>query len=283
LKHISKQVPGQISHTFNSSIISKGIEYFFNGRETKVTVLFCEYSSTRYEEMELLASRLGGMIDMEFDNVRVIFIDNGYFSAEENVPVHKMETDLSDTSKGSTVHRALQFAFQVKDWNIKSGIASSSSKVGIYGKKFWKKITVMGNIEKTALSLLQISKIMSIDIVVCQSTFQILKEKEAINELDVALISREIDRFRITEKKMVYQIEAKDVKYDIIQGWASYEKGMREYRDKNFSAALIQFKRAMTQYDDGASKHMYERCHYIENENIRVPKNWDKLWPIEVE
>jgi adenylate cyclase len=57
-----------------------------------------------------------------------------------------------------------------------------------------------------------------------------------------------------------------------------YELGQAEYRAKNWQAALMHFKKAITIADDMPSKTLFDRCVALLERRLEVPELWDGTW-----
>ncbi|KAJ3309655.1 hypothetical protein HDV04_005842 [Boothiomyces sp. JEL0838] len=145
---------------------------------------------------------------------------------------------------------------------ISVGISTGECICAAIGSAQLKKYSVLGAPVELAIQMSYLATVYGANIVVCDSTREVIKEYYHIREVDV--VTRRDIKENITISETVI----------------CFELGLQEYRAKNWQAAIMHFKKALTLTDDMPSKYMIERCRGLIDGRYELPDEWDGVWTL---
>jgi len=156
------------------------------------------------------------------------------------------------------------------------GLNSGQIVAGNIGSKNRMDYTAIGDNVNLAARLEGVNKIYKTQIMMSESTYELIKDK---------FLCRELDRLRVkgkTEPTSVYELVDKNTPEAIGKnGWISeYEKALKFYRHSEWNKAIDIFERlSKNPINDKASGVMLIRCKEFK---LDKPKEWDGIFTLEV-
>ncbi|GAB6282365.1 MAG: adenylate/guanylate cyclase domain-containing protein [Ignavibacterium sp.] len=286
-------VKGMFSQYVDSSIVDeliKNPDKLKLGGERKIlTVLFSDIEdfSTFSEKMnpEELVSFLNEyfseMSKIIFENKGTLnkFIGDGiltFWGAPIYISEHAYFACKSalEMQRKLTILRNIWIKQNKPEIKIRIGINTGNMIIGNIGglKKF--DYTIMGDNVNIASRLENANKEYKSQILISESTYELVKEKFIIRELDLIIVKGKTKPLRIYE---LIGFQNDPISEEKIKSLNYFTEGLIHYRKKNFSEALELFQKCNSNNcEDEPSKIYIERCKYF----LKNPpdKNWNGVF-----
>jgi adenylate cyclase len=158
---------------------------------------------------------------------------------------------------------------------IRIGINTGEAIVGNIGGSKRFDYTVLGDNVNLASRLEGANKAYGTNIMISDSTYEIIKEHFLARELDIIRVKGKSVPTKIYE--LISTIDDADAKA-ALEKLDFYFQGLTLYKMRNFESACDYFRRAFEQLKDYPSKVYAERCEfYISNP---PPENWDGVFEL---
>ncbi|MBS3945173.1 MAG: adenylate/guanylate cyclase domain-containing protein [Melioribacter sp.] len=143
--------------------------------------------------------------------------------------------------------------------HIRIGINSGEVIVGNIGgvKRF--DYTVLGDDVNLASRLEGANKEYGSNIMISDSTYEMVKDKVLVRELDIIRVKGKVEPTKVYE--LISLIDDKKA-IDAVDKMHEYFQGLELYRHKSFEAAMDYFKRCSEKLGDYPSKVYLNRCQY---------------------
>jgi len=156
------------------------------------------------------------------------------------------------------------------------GVNSGPIVAGNIGSKNRMDYTAIGDNVNLAARLEGVNKIYKTQIMLSESTYDLIKKQ---------FLCRELDRLRVkgkTEPTSVYELLDENTEEAVRKNaWIEdYAKGLSYYKKAEWNKAIDIFERlSQNPTNDKASGVMLERCRKFKHE---TPKDWDGIFTLEV-
>ena len=282
-------------HYVSPSVVQKMLETgempSYGGERKLITILFSDIRQfttfSESHEPEYVVNRLSEYLT---DMVNVVYKNNGTldkFVGDEIMVLFGAPYSLKDHAE-KACYTAVEMVDQLRDiqrrWSAEKadyfqiGIGINTGKVivGNLGSSQLFDYTVIGDEVNIGARLEGANKQYGTTIIISEATYELVKSKAKVRELDLVRVMGKKKPIRIFELRgmdSIPQIE-QDYIIDI------FEEGVGYYRDKNFTDAVKAFRRVIRYFPtDGPSRIYTKRClDFIEHP---PPQNWDGVFDFE--
>ncbi len=264
------------------------------GDSITATVLFTDIANfTTFSEGKT-PKELVGLLNEYFDKITGIVLENNGLldkytgdgiMAIFGAPIPKEDHAIMACSAALEHRKYCQKLQQEKqefnaadNFHIHTRIGVNSGPIvaGNIGSKNRMDYTAIGDNVNLAARLEGVNKIYKTQIMLSESTYDLIKEQ---------FLCRELDRLRVkgkTEPTSVYELLDENTEEAILNNaWIKdYEEALSYYRNSKWNKAIDIFERlSKNPINDKASGVMLERCRKFKHE---IPKDWDGVFTLEV-
>ncbi|MCX7875986.1 MAG: adenylate/guanylate cyclase domain-containing protein [Melioribacteraceae bacterium] len=281
-QYVNKQVVNEL--------ISNAEKIKLGGEKKNLTVMFSDMvgftTFAENKDPEVLVNFINTLLD-ELTNI--IFINNGTLDKYIGDAVMAfwgapIETeDHAYLACKSAIEMQKKVLEMSKEWEIKGekpikiriGINSGNVIVGNVGGEKHKNYTVMGDEVNLASRLEGANKEYSTQIMISESTYELIKEKFIVRELDLIRVKGK------TKPTKVYELIGMNddlQSVNMFNNLENYFKALELYKQKQFESAKELFKKSYEDFNDGVSKVYLSRCEYL----LKNPpeNNWDNVFEL---
>jgi len=290
-KHrIRKTFQQYVAPTVVEKMLSSGELPSYGGERRELTVLFSDIrrfsSFSETHEAEVVVSRLSEYLS---EMVEVIFKYDGTldkFVGDEIMAVFGAPYYLEDHAQRACL-TAVEMVDQLRDiqkrwsadrksyFNIGIGINTGKVIVGNLGSKQLFDYTVIGDQVNLGARLEGANKEYQTTIIISEATYNFVKDKAKVRELDLVRVVGKTIPIRIFELRGMNSIPQIEQDYII----DVFTEGLQAYRERRWADALKSFRRVLRYFpSDGPSRIYTVRClDFIEN----CPSyDWDGVYDI---
>ena len=252
----------------NATVLYTDIYNFTSISETKTPNELVEDLNTYFQKLTGLVLEHGGLLDKYTgDGIMAIFgapisrKDHAMIACQAAISHKKLRSQLTQKEKLSAPEQ-----FHVK---TRTGINSGPLVAGNIGSDKRMDYTAIGDTVNLASRLEGVNKIFRTNIIISESTHELVKQH---------FICRELDYLRVKGKKeptRIYEL-IDDADAEVDTNWIdNYKKGLTLYREGKFKEAMEVF----SQLKDNASQVILDRCKYLIK---NPPEEWDGILTLEV-
>ncbi|MEW6507000.1 MAG: adenylate/guanylate cyclase domain-containing protein [Bacteroidota bacterium] len=291
-RHQNVLITGMFSQYVSKSIVSELLanpdKLKLGGEKKTLTVLFSDIAgfTTFAEKKE--PEELVSFINEFLNEMTEIIINNGgtldkylgdavmaFWGAPVEIEDHAFKACLS----------ALQMQDKLAElrdkWSkageplihIRIGINSGEVIVGNIGGKKRFDYTVLGDDVNLASRLEGANKEYGSNIMISGSTYEIVKDKFLVRELDIIRVKGKVEPTKVYE---LISLVDDPKALSAIDKMHEYFQGIELYRHRCFEAAIDYFKRCSEKLGDYPSKVYMNRCnYYLQNP---PPDDWDGVF-----
>jgi adenylate cyclase len=158
---------------------------------------------------------------------------------------------------------------------VRMGLNTGSMLVGNMGSAQRMNYTMMGNAVNLAARLEGANKVYGSDIMISQFTYEFVRDLVDVRELDtirVVGINEPVTVYQLLDRKN--RVAGKQA--DLVE---SFQRGLASYKQRDFVAAMAQFKKGLSIVkDDGPSLTYHQRCQ--EYQTNPPDETWDGVFTL---
>ena len=286
---IRKTFQQYVSPAVVEKMLSTGEVPSYGGERRTLTILFSDIrkftSFSESHEPEEVVSRLSEYLT---EMVDVIFKQSGTldkFVGDEIMALFGAPYFFDDHAERACI-TALQMQAKLKElrekwasqngkdsFNVGIGINTGKVIVGNLGSSQLFDYTVIGDHVNIGARLESANKEYQTTIILSESTYELVKRRAKVRELDFVRVVGKSHPIRIFELLGMDSIQQNEQDYLI----DVYSEGLNAYRERRWSEALVKFRKVLRYYPtDGPSKVYTVRClDFVENS---PPVNWDGVY-----
>ncbi len=281
-----------VARSVVDSMLNSGELPKFGGERKTLSVLFSDIRAfTSYSEkyppetvVQRLTEYLTAMVDVIFrhrgtldkfvgDEIMAVFGAPYYFS---NHAEHACLTALDMVASLRKIQKSWSER-EMEYFQIGIGINTGKVIVGNLGSIQLFDYTVIGDEVNLGARLEGANKHYSTTIIISESTYQQVKDKAIVRELDFVRVKGKKRPVKIYELRGMYSLPSieKDLIIDV------YSYGLDLFKEKKWTQALKEFRRVLRYFpSDGPSRVYTLRClEFIEKP---PPENWDGVYEFAV-
>ncbi len=288
-KHrIRKTFQQYVAPTVVEKMLSSGKLPSYGGERRELTVLFSDIrrfsSFSETHEAEVVVSRLSEYLS---EMVEVIFKYDGTldkFVGDEIMALFGAPYYLEDHAQRACL-TAVEMVDQLREiqkrwsadrksyFSIGIGINTGKVIVGNLGSKQLFDYTVIGDQVNLGARLEGANKEYQTTIIISEATYNLVKDKAKVRELDLVRVVGKTIPIRIFELRGMNSIPQIEQDYII----DVFTEGLQAYRERRWADALKSFRRVLRYFpSDGPSRIYTVRClDFIENP---PPYDWDGVY-----
>lgn len=281
-----------VSRSVVDTMLNTGELPKFGGERRTLTVLFSDIRSfTTFSEkyppevvVQRLKEYLSAMVDIIFhhegtldkfvgDEIMAVYGAPYYF---DNHAEQACQTALDMVAELRHSQKELSEQ-QMEYFQIGIGINSGNVIVGNLGSMQLFDYTVIGDEVNLGARLEGANKFYSTTIIISESTYNEVKAKAIVRELDIVRVKGKKKPVKIYELRGMHSLPSieNELIIDI------YTQGLELFRTRKWNQALRQFRRVLRYFpSDGPSRLYTQRClDFLENP---PPEDWDGVFDFTV-
>ena len=292
-----KQIQGMFQHYLSASVVQellKNPKLLNLGGERRIaTAFFSDIKSFTTVSESLSPEELVAQLNEYLSAMSEIVLKyEGYIDKYEGdaiMAVFGVPLDQTDHAKRACL-AALEMQKEMrnlrKKWHLQErpefymriGINSGPMIAGNIGGKHRFDYTVIGDAVNLASRLEGANKTYGTDIMVSEYTNKLLSDEMVTRELDFLRVKGKTEPVRVYELVAKSHTQLDEEKLVILD---LFSKGLQEYRNYNWEAALAAFNRILgLDPNDGPAKTYTERCEFYRN-NL-VPEDWNGVFEMRI-
>ncbi|KAH9265339.1 hypothetical protein BASA83_011151 [Batrachochytrium salamandrivorans] len=281
---LGRQMPSNTVHRIIDD------QYKLNGEKQKVTVLVADirgftattdglaphkivdYLNNFYEVVAIAVQSEGGVLNkISGDSATVVFglpypsSDDTYKAVKSALKIRQAIDDLNKKHEMN----------ELPGIRVGIGLATGSALCAAIGPPRLQEYTIVGEPVLLAHRLEEIALVYGVSIMSCEITRADIKDRFHTREIDIAAIRG------IRNTIPLFEIMASsdhDLNHDVMTTLICFELGLSEYRAKNWQAAVMHFKKAISLSDDRPPRTLIERCKGLIDGKYEVSDDWDGVW-----
>ncbi|KAH6587857.1 hypothetical protein BASA50_011048 [Batrachochytrium salamandrivorans] len=281
---LGRQMPSNTVHRIIDD------QYKLNGEKQKVTVLVADirgftattdglaphkivdYLNNFYEVVAIAVQSEGGVLNkISGDSATVVFglpypsPDDTYKAVKSALKIRQAIDDLNKKHEMN----------ELPGIRVGIGLATGSALCAAIGPPRLQEYTIVGEPVLLAHRLEEIALVYGVSIMSCEITRADIKDRFHTREIDIAAIRG------IRNTIPLFEIMASsdhDLNHDVMTTLICFELGLSEYRAKNWQAAVMHFKKAISLSDDRPPRTLIERCKGLIDGKYEVSDDWDGVW-----
>ncbi|MGB9823000.1 CHASE2 domain-containing protein [Thermodesulfovibrio sp.] len=283
-RFLKKAFSSYVSPELVNIIMKNPYALKLGGEKRTITVLFSDIRGFTTLSEQLEPEKLVMFLNSYLDPMTKIILKHrgmldkyigdaimAIYNAPVELPQHAQQAVLSALEMIQEL-KALNEKFKkigFPEIDIGIGINTGEAVIGNMGTDMRFDYTAIGDPVNLASRLEGLNKFYGTRIIISESTFNALKQKEKF-------ITRELDLIRVKGKKEPVKI------YEVVENTAfepaikDFEKALNLYRNCRFKEAMEIFSYIKEKFNDKASVVYEERCkHYLQNPPA---SDWDKVY-----